>query len=418
MNFSGRIKIITDLMCRNWVLPVLLLGMGFIAMYMVDTSMSYYFYGTDIVRQYTAPVREDIDTVFYVEGQAVLEEQTGERKAAYGRFAALMPQIAHISYSGKFVKSRTSAIPSASEPGSLTDFIITERSLLMLSNLGLDAAQIAELQNYDGALCPVMVGANLAQTLPVGTTFSLYGQETEDCIVFGTLPKGAQWIKAGRMSAYDGFSTLLDDQLLVCPRQYRSMFQVPSDADERNLIYYVCEKAYQDEVFQMVHQTAAECGYAITIRSLGDMADEVRQEYGLTDNKQFISAVMLMALAVTSMSVAVAATCILRKNEFGVMYAFGISMKDIGQMIVWQNVLIAVLSGAAAWLVRKREIYKMYMANGYVMPQEAAAWNWAHNNMMPLLLVGCMVILAVVSSLVPILMLKKEKPAAMIQQRD
>lgn len=417
MNLRGKIKIITDLMCRNWVLPILLLGMGFIAMYMVDTSLSYYYYRTDIVRQYTAPVREDIDTVFYVGYQAVTGEQADQTEA-YGRFMAAMPDIPHISYSGQFTNNATSVMSPVNGEKIRTEYIMTERSLLWLGNLGLDAAQITELQNYDGELCPVMVGANLALILPAGTTFSLYGQDKDDCIVLGILPTGAQWIKKGRIDGNMAQTTLMDDQFLVCPKQYRSMFAVESDADSPNLIYYVCEKEYQEEVRQAIYRTAAKCGYAIELKSLGDMVDEARQEYGLTDNKQFISAMMLMVLAVISMSIAVAATCMLRKNDFGVMYAFGISMKDIGQMIVLQNILIAVLSGIAAWLVRKGEIYKMYFSRGYSSSIEVHAWYWSHNMMTPLILFGCAVVLVTASSLIPILILKREKPAEMIHQQD
>ncbi len=421
MNLRGKIKIITDIMCRNWILPVLLLCMGFIAMYMVDTSMSYYYYQMDIIRQCVEPLREDIDNVFYIAYQSISEEQ----QEAYARFMAEMEQIPHIGYSGRFALAREN-ISINNDIISLVDAVIAEQSLLPISNLGLTEEEIGKLQNYAGEYCPVMVGANLAEKFPIGTVFSFgYGQ---DCIVAGVLPEGALWIREGSGKGLIGNmagTSSMDDKLLLCPKEIESMYMFDAEeaASQRN-IYYVCDEIYQEEVRTNIYQKAQECGYAITVVSMGDRVEETKEEYGLADNKQFISAIMLMILAVISMSMAVAATCMLRKNDFGIMYAFGIGIKDIGEMIIMENVFVIVLAGAAAWLIRKGEIFRMYFRSSskyeevYVNLMDQRAWNLSHNMITPLILLACGLVMIIASSLIPILLLKKQNPSEMIYQQD
>ena len=413
MKLRGKLKIITDIMCRNLLLPVLLFGMGLIAMYMIDTSMSNYYFQKELINQYKEPYKENTDDVFYVGEQVT--EQVEEQKEAFSKFVKALPGINNIDYSGRFLETNgTVYFDNGEKYSELLNIIITESSLLHVSNLGIGDEKIKELQDYEGQYIPVMAGHDLQKDFPVGTIFST-NEAGKKYIIAGILPKDAKWTNYGKIGTYYGDNLQnLDRQLLVCQKNYEVDYYTMGDCE---LVYYVCDEIYHEEVLNEIYKEAARCGYAMSIYNVGEMIAEKEQKHGLGDNKQFISAVLLLILAIISMSVAVVATCMIRKNDFGVMYAFGISIGDIGAMIVMQNVFIVALAGIIAWFIRYGEINKMYFAEQH-NKWAVEAWHLSHNIITPLIMAGCGLLIIVIASVIPIFMLRKEKPSEMIYKND
>lgn len=407
MNLRGKIKLASDAVCKNWVLTVLLLLMCFITLYMIDTVMSDFFYQNNMIEQLEAPFAASPEKVHFVDYQ----EYTMEQGECSRVLQQQMSEINGISYYGRFCENGVKDWTSAS--GQLLDVLVAERSLMDLCSLKLTEAQKQQLIEYEGEYCPVLAGADYMDRISVGDIFSFWGEE-KNCIIVGYLPKGAMWIKSGLFHINNLLSLSLDHRLLLFPQDY-SRFDNSGGMPQQ--IYFVCEPENQETVYNQIYDEAAKASCMITIKSEGDMLQAEREKNNLGDDKLFLSTLMIVIIAVISMSATAVMNCMLRRKSYGVMYAIGISTREISQMIIIENTVIILLSALAAWIIRAAEIKKHYLAYAEAGTQGMlqSAWRLSHQIQTPVVLAVCGLLMLLAASILPVMFLRRDNPVEMIR---
>jgi len=410
MNIKGIVKILASMFKRNLFLAILLVAMSFIAMYMVDESLSNYIYESKIINAYVNSFGEEEENINYIESQVSNEDFT----EAYRKFLASLGDVEGIKYYGQFNENNffpaasDSALKAADDEGCIKIYI-TEKSLLDLGNLHLSEEIKEKIYSSNVDMYPVMVGSSLKDAMPAGTIFQL--AEGKTAVVIGALKKGAHWCWKGGINTEQ--DTLMDDKLLVCVDNYCEFVQ---DFWPQT-IYYVCEPKDSDKVSNQLKMLAKESGYAITLNNVEDASQNWKASYGLTDNKRLAAAIMLMLLAVISMTMVITALCMMRKREYGIMYAAGVSFTDIKKVIVLYNILIVLTGTIAAWLLKNHDINRLYSKNiGWNFYQNV--WRVTHNQIIPFILLVCGIVVVLAASALPLYIMKRKNPAQMLQRGD
>jgi len=408
MNIKGITKIIASMLERNLFLAILLVAMSFIAMYMVDESLSNYIYESKIINAYINSFGEEEENVNYIWRQAS-DEDFGE---AYQKFLASLDEVDGIKYYGQFNEGNfcpallNSALKIADDEDSIKMYI-TEKSLLDLGNLHLSEEIKEKIYSSTADMYPVVVGSSLKDAMPAGTIFQL--AEGKTAVVVGVLSKNAHW--CWKEDINTGRDTLMDDKLLVCVDNYHEFVQ-----DFRpQTIYYVCEPKDNDKVTNQLKMLAKESGYAITLHNVEEDAQNWKASYGLTDNKRLAAAIMLMVLAVISMTMVITALCMMRKREYGIMYAAGVSFTDVKRVIILYNILIVSVGTVAAWLLKNHDISRLYpQDDGFNFYQNI--WRVTHNWIIPFILLVCGIVVVLAASGVPLYIMRRKNPAQMLQR--
>lgn len=207
----------------------------------------------------------------------------------------------------------------------------------------------------------------------------------------------------------------MDEAILLCA-DYDKYIEMNKYATGKIQVYFKCEESQKQEVQKDVYELAAECGYYISIYNIGEEIEDLKSEYGLSDNKQFYSSVMLIVIAVLSIMIAVMTMCMQNKKTYGIMRAFGVPQSSISFVIVIQNAFVNVVGAVAAWLVRRGRIYEMY-GDSFERGEDVitSAWNYSHNIVMPVILAACVVFTITAASVFPVMYLKRLKPIEMIK---
>ncbi len=413
MNIRGKMRLLLDSMSNNLFLTVLLLGMSFIAMYMIDTVISDHYYKDWQIRQWVAPYREDINRLYRIDYQASYDSDNTDNNEATYKLAKIVSECDGVIYSGQY--SGTEVYDNNKK---MISAIMTDRALLDMCSIKLSDSEIEKIKSYKGEMCPVVVGYELKDKYPIGYTFSWHG-DVNDCVVAGYMPKGAMWIKHNMIGASDGGDDNLDNMVLMCPEDFEKLYRSVFGLMVRHKIYFASEQDNAEALVNKIYGEAAKLGCQINIVNIGEEVEAEKIENGFAGDKEFVFAIMIVIIAIISISASAVVMSMARRKSYGVMYAFGISIGEIGQIIAAENCIIVLLSGIAAWLIRHREIFNMYFKKGYdATGFYAKSWNYAHNIVTPLALLICGIIMIAAASVLPIILLGKEQPADMVKDNE
>lgn len=413
MNLLGRLKLTAEIARGRLFILFLMLAMCFISFYMADICMSDYFYNLSTIKRYEGSFGEDNKNIYWINSQVSNKDMEQPSYEFFSRFG----EIEGVEAYGAFLSNNCNLTYDGSGEAvydGLIKVIAATPGTMSIAGLKLSDEQIDEFTGYEGEYTPVYVGSKFADRLAVGTVFSVSGfYEEQQCIVCGVLPEGAKWLWRGRYTSIQ--DTGMDEAILLCA-DYDEYIEMNKYATGKIQVYFKCEESQKQEVQKDVYELAAECGYYISIYNIGEEIEDLKSEYGLSDNKQFYSSVMLIVIAVLSIMIAVMTMCMQNKKTYGIMRAFGVPQSSISFVIVIQNAFVNVVGAAAAWLVRRGRIYEMY-GDSFERGEDVitSAWNYSHNIVMPVILAACVVFTITAASVFPVMYLKRLKPIEMIK---
>lgn len=414
MNLRGKMRLLLDFLSNNLFLTILLFGMSFIAMYMIDTAVSNHYYQDWQIKKWTEPYKEDIHRLYRIDYQASYENNEDNNKAAY-KLAEIISEMESVIYSGQYAATE---LEDKKDNDIMLHAIMTDRKLLNMCSIKISDTEIEELKSYMGDMCPIVVGNNLKDKYPIGTTLA-WQSDSDNCVVAGYMPKGAKWIKDTKIGASNSDDDDLDNSVVICPKDFKELYCSVFGLWSRQKIYFVCEEDNADAVINEIYKEAAKLGCQINVVNIGEEVEEAKADNGFVGDKEFIFAVMIVIIAVVSISASAVVMSMARRKSYGVMYAFGISLSEIGQIMAAENFLVVFLSGIAAWLIRHKEIQDMYFKNGYAgISIYVESWNVAHNIITPLILFICGLVMIAAASVLPVIMLRKDKPADMVKDNE
>ena len=137
MSIKATLKILIDMIKRNLLLSVLLVCMSFIAIYMIDESISNYLYEMQIIDNYTNTYAEKTECVNRITYQSTNEDKTKE----YHDFLERIKEVDKIKYYGRFSTNNfipeNINLPEKIKSDEIIPIVITEKSTLDLGNFYL-----------------------------------------------------------------------------------------------------------------------------------------------------------------------------------------------------------------------------------------------------------------------------------------
>ncbi len=411
MSIKATLKILMDMIKRNMLLFVLLVCMSFIAIYMIDESISNYLYEMQIIDNYTNTYSEETERVNRITQQSMKEDKTKE----YHDFLERIKEVDKIEYYGRFSTNNfipeNINLPETIKNDGIISIVITEKSTIDLGNFHLSQEEKNILKNYDEDVYPVFIGSDMKDYMSVGDTFSLKNK-SEKFVVAGVLKKEAHCASRYDIGAYS--DTLMDNKMLVCVDDYEGFIQDTSPA----YIYYVCDANDNYEVSNQLRKLARECNYDIRIENVQETIQAWKASYGMSDNKRLTASIMLMILAIISVTTVITAMCMMKMREYGIMYTVGVTFSDIKKLIILYDTLIVLLGSVWAWILKNYDINRMYPKKEGTIRFFRDIWMTTHNIMIPIiiLLCGCAIIFA--ASFVPLKIMKQKTPAEMIKKGE
>ncbi len=411
MSIKATLKILIDMIKRNLLLSVLLVCMSFIAIYMIDESISNYLYEMQIIDNYTNTYAEKTECVNQITYQSTNEDKTKE----YHDFLERIKEVDKIKYYGRFSTNNfipeNINLPEKIKSDEIIPIVITEKSTLDLGNFYLSQEEKNILKNGDKDVYPVFIGSDMKDYISVGDCFTLKNKSGK-FVVAGVLKKEAHCASRYDIGAYS--DTLMDNKMLVCVDDYEGFIQDTSPA----YIYYVCDAKDNYEVSNQLRKLARACNYDIRIENVQESIQDWKASYGMSDNKRLTASIMLMILAIISVTTVITAMCMMKMREYGIMYTVGVTFSDIKKLIILYDTLIVLLGSVWAWVLKNYDINRMYPKKEGTVRFFRDIWMTTHNIMIPIiiLLCGCVIIFA--ASFVPLKIMKQKTPAEMIKKGE
>lgn len=300
------------------------------------------------------------------------------------------------------------------------EIVCAEKQIASLGNLMIREEQRTALEKDWGGYEPVLLGCEYRDSVKVGTVFTLsYFHEEKDCVVAGFLKKGAAWPQRESMilKGADGSdSYTLDNKGILITDNFSRYDNYMGEAHE---IYYIADYNKNLEIRQDIMDFAIDNKIGIGIFNIGELIEKELEDKGISKNKTFTAAILLLILAIVSVSASSVIYCLINKAEHGIMMICGISKRNISLMIIMQNALIYVAAAISAWIIRQYEIF------GTLLPNKKEAMFETmflqefvpHNIYMPVILLGVVIIMLFISSLLPGIIIGRETLIGLIYNR-
>ena len=409
MSIKATLKILITMIKRNILLSVLLVFISFISIYMVDESVCDYLYNLETIVAFKNTYSEKTEDINTITQPSSDESKVQQHYDFLGR----MKEVDKIKYYGKFgidnFFPENFDLPDTFKERDmiLVQTVITEPSMLDLGNFYLTQEEKNILKNHDDNIYPIFIGSDMKDFLSLGDILT-FKHRDEKFIVAGVLKKGANAPSRWGIGAYS--DTLMDTKMLVCVEEVDKFINDTSD-----YIYYVCDEKDNEEVSSQLRKLSKECDYDIWIENKQESIQSWRTSNGMSDNKRFIATVMLLFLAIISVTTVVTAMCMMKTREYGIMYTIGVTFGDIKKLIILYDILVVLFGSVCAWLLKNYKINEMYPNNGK-FEFYRNMWITTHNIIMPVLILICGCVIVLAASYVPLKIMKRKNPAEMIKK--
>ena len=400
MKWINKLKLVFRELSGRVFISLLLFGMSIASFYMIDTVMTDYLSDTYAIRRTSNMFNTEPAKVNYIEF-IDFDNATVEDSDCINDYISKLTGVTGCGY---FSGQTSNDLIEGQAVHSVTSDI----SLIDMGNLKLTEKQKEELINYTGEYQPVYLGYTYKDKVNIGDIFTLSLNDTDNCIVMGFLQKGAAWPKRGKLfvgsSNVDSYN--LDEQGIAFTHDFNVFNNFGGAACQ---VYYITEQPNDETVRQQIIDYAVENKISIGIVNCGEVIEEEIADNNITADKTFIAAILLVLLAVTSMTAASVIYCLMNKKNYGTMQVCGMKRRDILWLLAAQNTIIMAISAVVAWVIRQRELF-----GGLVPPKEMALAELVylkdivtHNVYIPILMSVALVFMLVVTSILPALIIRK-----------
>ena len=183
--------------------------------------------------------------------------------------------------------------------------------------------------------------------------------------------------------------------------------------------YFVTEPENRSEVYSQIREYALQNAITVQIVNVGDEIEEQIESTGLTSDNSFLATAAFILLAVISMSAVSVVYCILDMKAYGTMSVCGMKKREIISMTLIYNTGLFLVSAVTAWLVRQREVFgSLSPAKSGLMSLFKENYIVGHMYNIPVLFIGMIVIMALITSIIPAVIISKTQPVEMIFDRE
>ncbi len=412
MRLYNRLVLIWRMYTKRVFTTILLFSMCIMSFYMVDEVLQNYYssrYRIDKVINEFGVDLKDINYIKIVDKTAT--DKTSDSIKAYVK---MLDGVESCGYYTNFSTDNISGIDSV-------NIVCAEQQLRNMGNLKLTDEQKEALEKDWGEYEPVLLGHDYQEIVDIGTIFNLsYFYEDKDCVVAGFLEKGAAWPQSADTLFGGTFGndvyTLDRSGILLTDRyeRYNNALGEPS------IVYYMTVHNGSDEITQKITDFCIDNKIGAGVHNIYDVVNQEIEDNNISDDKVFMAAVLLVLLAMVSVTATSVIYALMSKSEFGIMIVCGVERKDVLSIMVIYNAIIYMVSAFIAWTSRQLELFGALIPNQGEGLSEVMylAQFVPHNIYIPLLFAIIIVGMLIVSSLLPLYLIGRESLSGLLYSRN
>ncbi len=407
MRWYNKIKLTMRMYSERIFVTLLLFAMSVVAFYTMDKVCTDYISANYAIWMSENQIGCNPNEMFYV--QLYGGSNSVENAKLIRAFLREHPDM---QGAGFCETSAMSSISSVVDSGvAYCPTILCDYDIVALGNLKLDKEEVKKYyEKYEGCK-PVFLGSNLKGKVDQDERLLVDGNNFPEIEVYVAcfLEEGAAWppregLFQGTYGKEDKYT--LDELAIAVVEDVSDYYN-----DIMGVFGYSKDGKY-DTVQRDLIRFAVENDINIYVQNYGQQIEEEREKSSLTEDDTLIAAILLAVLVVVAITAATIIYCMMNKYQYGVMLANGITKGNIIWMIVVQNAITVGLAAVTAWYVRNREVFDMHDRSKAEMIQQLersyGQLSIAHDYYMPIILGIAVIIILVVSSIIPVYILKKQ----------
>ena len=227
--------------------------------------------------------------------------------------------------------------------------------------------------------------------------------------VTGILKKGERWY--GDVDAVGSDTVCLDYKMIVC----RTQDEIQQSEDIMVTLctisssYILLEKdADKISVKSSISEKAKELGLSVSAITMREVLNEYAESYKKSLDTSIFMAAIFILFSVISISSATLVSILLEKSEYGIMYANGLSGRDISLKVFFENGYMMFVSVCVAYLLRTYFILKSRYGAFSILLRRI------HFRLTLPFVILIALMITVIASILPILILRRMKPVELI----
>lgn len=405
MRWYNKIKLTMRMYSERIFVTLLLFAMSVVAFYTMDKVCTDYISANYDIWMSKNQIGCNPNEMFYV--QLYGGSNTVENAKLIRAFLRDHQDVQGAGFCETSAISSLNPLVAADESYCAT--LLCDYDIITLGNLKLDKEDIERYYKEYEDCKPVFLGNNYKGKIDLGERLLVDGNNFPEIEVYVAcfLEEGAAWPPReglfqgtyGDRYTLDGSAVAIVDDVSDYCKTIMGVFVYSKDGK-------------YDTVQRDLIRFAVENNININVQNYGQQIAEEREKSSLTEDDTLIAAILLAVLVVVAITAATIIYCMMNKYQYGVMLANGITKGNIIWMIVVQNAITVGLSAVSAWYVRNMEIFDMHDRSKAEMIQQLersyGKLSIAHDYYMPIILGIAVIIILVVSSVMPVYILKKQ----------
>lgn len=408
MKLRNIIHFSLDFIIRRFGMNIMLIIVCGITAYMTDMLLTNYYQQGYDYKLVKGTYGVDVNKLNYID---FMKSGSGDIDK-YEQIIEQIDKVNGVTGAGTFTTSRM----YLKETDKLVDFVAVDAECISLGNAKISDEQMEQVsRTFEKGYLPVFVGNNLKEQYKVG---EVYTDKSDDKLpplyIVGYLPKDAKWMKQADPFRWTEVSTVsLSDELLIIRDDIRYL-ENKVIYGSTGYIYYMTEDgADEGAIRSQINDIVEQQGYFVSIYNIGDIMKDKEQSSLLYNDTNFIATLLIMIIAVLSVSASTIVMIILYKKNYGILFACGASLREISIMMAINNVIIVILPSIAVYVYRAYELKAMQVGEMW-----RQALTYAHGQCVPLMQGLVSFVIIVITILIPLYMIHKMNPVELINHVD
>lgn len=270
-------------------------------------------------------------------------EAVGQFDATGMFFSELRVMSSYLESNSKIVSGgRYAACPE------ITQLLSVDEELLALVKGG-----ISEYAEMTSGNLPIYASEVFQDILPVGTllTAERTGEVYE---VAGYFAKGSQWVDENDLIRFPMDSM---DGWFIAPFSDESESDIMTQLSCLHNTYVLIEDdADMEYLKQAIHDYSVKHDFEATANTLAEEYELYSSETKSFISKQVGLAVFISAMAISSVIAVFTTNALLKRKQYGVLIANGLTLKDVALCITTEITVILFFSMLLAWIMKLVEL--------------------------------------------------------------
>jgi len=230
----------------------------------------------------------------------------------------------------------------------ITQLLCVDETLLSFVKGG-----ISEYAETASGNLPIYASEIWGSILPVGTL--LTDERTGEIYeIAGYFPEGSKWVEEDDLIRFPMVSM---DGWFVAPFSDESKNDITTQLScLHNTYALLTEDADISYLKQAIYDYSKQHGFEATANTLAEEYETYREETKIFYTRQVAIAVFISVMAISSIIAVFTTNTLLKRKQYGVLIANGLTQKDIALCIATEITVIVFLSALLAWTIKLAEL--------------------------------------------------------------